>query len=205
MKLSAVKLLLFLMTVQSTFGCAHYFRSGNSEQFYEDIRPLAICIVEREVFVGEKSFRITSEIRNDIRTEILDKIRRKYPNLVNDCSAKDKYLIAFKNSEKIITSDHFILTLGIIPIVAKKNQEVEIFYNEKSIYKATDKGTVVASIFFVPFFFLHKSQSDTLFDLLNGFFEKTENLRQGVKSNIDFSSLKIMVTHRFINHDRKRL
>lgn len=122
--------------------------------------------------MGGNSFRITSEIQNDIRMEILDKIRRKYPNLVNGCGAEDKYLIAFKNTEKIITSDYFILTLGIIPIVAKKNQEVEVFYNDKSVYKATDKGTVVASIFFIPFFFLHKSQSDILFDLLNGFFQK---------------------------------
>lgn len=174
MKLKVTKLLIFLMFIQGSFGCAHYFTSASSEQFFDNYnRPFAICIVEGEVFIGKNnSLRFKSEIRKDVRQKIRERVHQKYPSLVNDCEAQDKYLVVFKESQEPVKGDYLILSLGIIPLVAKTSYEVEIFYNEKSVYKANDEGKAIMSIFFVPFFILHRSESDILFDLLNGFLKK---------------------------------
>ncbi|WII70941.1 hypothetical protein QJS83_10760 [Bdellovibrio sp. 22V] len=181
MKIDTINILIIIMTIQS--GCAHYFRSANSEYFYADVKPLSICFTEGEILIGQDSSLVTSKTRNDTKKKIQDKIRRRYPYMVENCAAEDKYLIVLREWQERVRGDYFILSLGIIPIVAKTKYEVEVFHNEKSVYKAIDEGNAVMSVFLTPFFFLHKSNADTLFDLLNIFMKKAnvgdESLAKG--------------------------
>lgn len=178
MKSRVIKLLISLMLAQGNFGCAHYFSSVSSGIFFHDIKPLSICIVEGEVLVGEGLSQIRSEVREDVKKKVLDKALRKYSNLINDCTVKDKYLIVFKEAQERVKGDYFILSLGVIPFIANTSYEVDVLFDGKSVYKATDQGKAVMSVFFIPFFFLHKSESDILYDLLNGFLQKNSEVQK---------------------------
>lgn len=72
-------------------------------------------------------------------------------------------------TEENTSADLFFLTLGIIPHVFSVEYSV-YYYNlkdQKYLIKNKNKGNVVLSLFFVPFFFLHKSDHEIVADQIS--------------------------------------
>lgn len=165
------KIMLILCFVQT--GCAHYFR-GSSE--YESLKKShltnPICIE-----IGENSIKNEKAVFLDenhkTHGKIITKIKEKYPEAVYDCSALKKTTINYSNVQEKKKIDYFVLSLGIIPIIAESVYQLEVFDENKVLtYKSQVKGNVVLSIFFVPFFFLHKHDYEIIFDELDKYLQE---------------------------------
>lgn len=149
-------------------GCAHYFSSNiSSEPVVRSIPTLPLCIAEDNTLAKDN---IKYKMDHSFYTKATERIEKKYPQLKFDCSATQRYNVKFYQTQKGGNSDLFILTLGIFPLIAKTSYNlIVIDPKDKVIYKSQNSGTVIASIFFTPFFFLHDSLEDTIFEEVDRF------------------------------------
>ena len=65
-----------------------------------------------------------------------------------------------------------MLSLGIIPIIAESSNSLEVSHeNRLIIYRSQVNGKVVLSVFFIPFFFLHKHDYEIIFDEIDKYLQ----------------------------------
>lgn len=172
---------IFLMLTGFIFsGCAHYFRgSSKYETLWKHQLTNPLCIE-----IGRNSIRNETEVfleeSHKTHGKIITKIKSKYPEVVYDCSALKKTTIYFSNSQEKKKLDHFVLSLGIIPIIAESIYNLEVSdVNRSIIYKSQVKGKVVLSVFFIPFFFLHKHDYEIIFDEIDKYLQEQLKSRNG--------------------------
>lgn len=169
---SSMKLIIFIIGFICT-GCAHYFR-GHSD--YEIIKKShltnPICIE-----VGVNSIKNEKEMYLDeshsTHGKIITKIKEKYPEVIYNCGALTKTTIHYSNTQEKKKLDYFILSLGIIPVIAGSSYNLEVLDESKSVvYKSQVNGNVVLSVFFTPFFFLHKHDYEIIFDEIDKYLQE---------------------------------
>ena len=154
-------------------GCAHYFKSNSDTDTFKNTNLSSpICIQ-----ISENSIRNEKEVflDEDHKThgKIISKIKSKYPKLVYDCNAVKKITIHYSNIQDKKNLDYFILSFGIIPIIAKSNYILEIYDENKTIvYKSQLNGNIVLSVFFIPFFFLHKHDYEIIFEEIDKYLKE---------------------------------
>lgn len=163
-----------LLTVFSFTSCAHYFSKEKTSNFTKkDQIQNPICIS-----VGENSFKnqelaVFLEESHATHGKIITLIRKKYSNLVYDCASDKKTTIYYSNSQEKKQGDYFILSLGIIPLIAETAYNLKIYdYNNNLLYQSHNNGKVILSIFFIPFFFLHKDDNEIIFDEIDKYLQE---------------------------------
>jgi hypothetical protein len=177
-----MKIAYFLFCILFLNGCAHYFADNfKFEEFNNSHSPTTICIE-----VGEFSIRNEKNVLLDeshaTHGKIITKIKQKYPQLVYDCSASSKTIIYYTNIQEKKKLDYFILSLGIIPLIAKTDYVLKVKdQSQNKVYESKLEGHAVMSFFFVPFFFLHRHDYEIAFDEIDKYLQihlnRQNNLR----------------------------
>jgi hypothetical protein len=176
---------LFLIIFSFT-GCAHYFSKSFKEEnilVKRDEQPSTICINFSSNFESPVSdySEITSDSRDYKRT--IELVKKKYSSMNINCKSSDRIDIIVSRKEEHTNASFFILSLGLIPDSFSLEYKV-LAYNlrrNEILYQRKNSGKVVLSIFFVPVFFLHKSDYEIVFEEIDKYLQihlnRQNNLR----------------------------
>lgn len=164
-----MKLFIKICPVIFLFGCVHYFERENKlrSEVAEHHDVFMICLREGNSLPISKI--ISAE--NYKYGKLLASIKKEYPDYSIGCDMKKQLIqILISDSETELFGDFWKITLGIIPGVYEKVWEIQVYdQKDRIIWDKVSSGKMIVSIFFAPFFFLHKDPDEIIFEEINSF------------------------------------
>ena len=150
-------------------GCAHYFQKNAETKLEENVFKIDNICIRKGTSLEDS---IVLEVNDYKFGNIYNLVEKKY-RITNACDQKKSDLqVVIIDQEKEQWGDWWKVSLGIIPGVYAKTWNVRIYNSEnKLILDRQLNGKLVISIFFAPFFFLHKDPDQIVFDELDKFLQ----------------------------------
>lgn len=150
-------------------GCAHYFEKNSETRLEKNIVKTESICLRKGMSLAESSVMDAENYRFG---NVYSLVHKKY-HIANGCDQKGSDLqVVINDEEKEQWGDFWKITLGIIPGVYVKTWNVRIYGSEGQLL--LDKqlnGKLIVSIFFAPFFFLHKDPDQIIFDELDKYLQ----------------------------------
>lgn len=150
-------------------GCVHYFEKNSETRVERNIPKIQNICLRRGVSLADSEVMDSENYRFG---SIYSLVQKKF-NITNGCEQKTPdFQVVIYDYEKAKWDEFWKVTIGIFPGVYAKTWTIRIFGADKEL--VLDKqlnGTLIISIFFTPFFFLHKGPDEIIFDELDTYFK----------------------------------
>lgn len=160
-------------------GCAHYFEKNSETRLEKKILNIDNICLRKGTSLADST---AMDAKNYRFGNVYSLVQKKH-HIVNGCEQKLVGLqVVINDEEKEQWGDFWKISLGIIPGVYLKTWNIRIYDAESQM--VLDKqlnGKLIVSIFFAPFFFLHRDPDQIIFDELDKYLLDYVNNQNNLK------------------------